>query len=64
MLLLNYRQKIWKKLLKTTNQGLDRQKVTRTNKLRALTTQTKKISSDNFLSGQFFCPDKRAFTTK
>ena len=65
MLLLNYRTKIWKKLLKTTIEGPDGQTIKKTKKLRALTMRTeKKFVRTIFLSGHFFCLDKRAITTK
>ena len=49
MLLLNYQTHIWTKKLKTTNQGLDGQKIIQTRKNKGIGNAGKKK-----LSGQFF----------
>ena len=54
MPLLNYRTKIWTKITQDKNQEPDGRK-----KTKGIANADKKN-----LSGQFFCPDKTAFTTK
>ena len=60
MLLVNYRTKIWTKKLKTTNQGLDEQKIIKTKNWGHWQTRQKKVCPDIFLSQQVFLSGQKS----